>query len=292
MSYFKHIVVIYNPNSSGDSKANAERFAQVLSKRMPDCSIRLQPTKYAGHAEKIAAEHAPQQHWLLVSSSGDGGYNEVINGVLSVRNAKATVCVLPSGNANDHHAAVSSDNILSHIATGKVDRIDVLKLKSSKSGKPWKRYAHSYVGFGLTPSIGKALTQQRPNIFTEKFLVLRHILTFKHVTLRIDGILRRYVSLVFATVPRMAKVVQLSEAASLRDGQMEIYQNRYDSAWGLTKQLVRALSTTQVPSERTDSFIISTTARTLVQLDGEVFTLDANSKISITCEKRALRTVS
>ena len=111
MAYpFTKIAIIYNPNSTGDSKQNAEELADHLKKQLPESVvIALEATQHAGHAEDLAHELASgKQKVLLVSSSGDGGFNEVLNGLLAADNPNAAAVVLPSGNANDHHVASSS----------------------------------------------------------------------------------------------------------------------------------------------------------------------------------------
>ena len=161
---FHTAIVIFNPNSTGNSESNAREFARRLEKANTNVSVDVIATEYAGHAEKIASEHAGDAKTLIVSSSGDGGYNEVINGVLK-SNGKCAVAVLPSGNANDHYNALASDDLVANIKRGKTREIEAIKIESRVDGKTWQRYAHSYVGFGITPKIGKELTIRKLNAF-------------------------------------------------------------------------------------------------------------------------------
>lgn len=288
---FNTVIVIYNPNSTGDSKANAESFVEELKRRANGIDIRTIATKYAGHAEEIAEEHAGDESTLIVSSSGDGGYNEVVNGVLG-SGGKAAVTVLPSGNANDHHTAVGPEDVIASVMNAQVHGIDVIHVRSTMHARAWSRYAHSYVGFGLTPKVGKVLTKERPNVVTEKFHVLRHTLTFKYVKLRIDGKNRRFSNLIFSTIGRMSKVIKLDETSSHKDGKMEVYETDYVSVLGILKLLFTAGTKGMTHTERTDSFTLETLRPTLVQLDGEVFTLDENSEVTVICEKAVLRTLA
>src|SRR3982750_2899542 len=106
MSGYDAITIIYNPNSTGPSEAKARVLHEDLIKRRKRTKITLTPTKRAGHAEDLAykAAHANRRA-LIISSSGDGGYHEVINGALraQLEGAKPTVGLLPAGNANDHY---------------------------------------------------------------------------------------------------------------------------------------------------------------------------------------------
>jgi diacylglycerol kinase family enzyme len=287
---FKKIIIIYNPNSTGDSEKNAESFAEELRKISLAADIQLIATKFAAHAEEIAATYSGDESTLIVSSSGDGGYNEVINGVLH-ENGKAATAVLPSGNANDHHNAVSSGNLIEHIVSGQTNTIDVLKIVGTKNHTSWARYAHSYIGFGLTPKIGRALTENRPNVVTEKWHVLRHLLAFTYVPLIIDGKKRKFSSLVFATVGRMSKVIKLDEQAEMNDGRMEVYESDYRSLVGLVGLLLHASLNGISRTTSTKRFELITKRQTPVQLDGEVFTLDGG-EVVVTCEHAKLRTVA
>ena len=56
-------------------------------------------TNHTGHATELAREAAATGSPLIVSDSGDGGYNEVVNGAMA------------SGNAN-HHARFMHDEPL------------------------------------------------------------------------------------------------------------------------------------------------------------------------------------
>lgn len=47
------VIIIYNPNSTGDSESNAKELARQL--RKDKISVETRPTKHAGHGEEIAA---------------------------------------------------------------------------------------------------------------------------------------------------------------------------------------------------------------------------------------------
>ena len=269
MSKFTQVIVIYNPNSTGDSQANAERFAKTLGTKNTDIDVQTIATKYAVHAFEIARDNAAEPSTLIVSSSGDGGYNEVINGVLDSK-GKAATAVLPSGNANDHHASTASGDLIGNVLSSTAKPIEIIEVTAMVNGRQWHRYAHSYVGFGVTPKVGRVLTKQRPNALTEKWYVLSHAFKFRHVTLKINQQKRRYTSLVFATIGRMSKVMKLDSDASLRDGKMEVYETDYVSVFGLLRLFFNASTTGLNHSSKTDAFTLRTVRPTLVQLDGEV----------------------
>jgi diacylglycerol kinase (ATP) len=289
---FDEILIIFNPNSTGNSKKNAYAFAYELEQRMPKQRVTVTATKHAGHAETLAKEYASRKNKvLIVSSSGDGGYNEVVNGVMSVKNGNAVTAVLPSGNANDHATALGSDDLAKAVVAGKVQKIELLKIATKVGGESWERYAHSYIGFGLTPKVGRELTLRRLNALTEKWHVFYHLLKFKHVDLTVKKEVRRFSSIVFATISRMSKVVKLDQNAQKNDGKMEVYETDYRSFWQLLSMLAHASLRGLSKNHRLASYELLTLSKTLVQLDGEVFTIDADTKVRVTCEKDALETI-
>lgn len=287
---FHTVVIVFNPNSTGSSQSNATDLVDDLKKHDPSLNIEVIATKYAGHAEEIARSYAGDATTLVVSSSGDGGYNEVINGVLST-DGKCAVAVLPSGNANDHANSVGPEDIVRSITSGSTKQIEVIKVDTSVDSKPWTRYAHSYVGFGLTPQVGKVLTEVRPNVVTEKWYVLRHIFSFKHVKIESGGETERYHSLVAATIDRMSKVIKLDQSSDTNDGMMEIYESKYFSPFKTIKELLKAGINGVSRTTRVKTFTVRIAKPTAVQLDGEVFMIDAKSEVKLHCVKNALTTL-
>lgn len=284
------VVIIFNPNSTGDSAANAKKLAQEL--KQANVEVSMQETTHAGHGEEIAKHYAARDaKVILISSSGDGGYNEVINGALAHPTKNFVVGVLPSGNANDHHASIGSDSLAKSITHQKFSCIDTIKVTATVDGKPWTRFAHSYVGIGVTARAADRLTKERPTKFTEKFIVLRALLSFRYVKLIEHGKTKRYSSLLFGNTDRMSKVITFAEHASVNDGKFEVSAIRFRSKLRLIAYLLSAalIGLKQTPSVK--SFKCKTTARTPIQLDGEAFTIDADSKVRVESVRGSLRCV-
>ena len=98
---FDRVVLIFNPAKAGMA-TRIDDLQRDLATDLPGLPINLLPTEYAGHARDLARSVAAGGAPLIVSVSGDGGYNEVVNGVMDVPGSKAVCTVLPAGNANDH----------------------------------------------------------------------------------------------------------------------------------------------------------------------------------------------
>lgn len=288
MRPIRTITIIYNPVSTGKSRQNALALKRTLTK---DYNVSLIATDHPGHAQEIAAAiTAKRDPHIIMCSSGDGGYNEVINGVLSHKHHRHIVtAVIPSGNANDHYRELSTNkSLLERIKTQDFETIDALLLKTSDV----QRYAHSYIGFGVTPHIGQELTKQKLNPLKEVWIVLKNLFTVRPVKVQWDGRHERYDNLIFSNVQRMSKVMKLTDSASLRDGKFEIIANKSRSVATLIQHLLHA-STLGLGTQKrakTVNFILD--RDTQVQLDGEVMLLKKQSHVTIQIEPKTLRCVA
>ncbi len=286
MSAISQVYIIYNPNSTGDGLVNAKSLKQSLKANNIRCSLKA--TKHAGHATDLAKELASKDpHCMVISSSGDGGYHEVINGVLSSKNPRVITGVLPSGNANDHFHFVHHGDAAQRIARGRADYIDVL----SVSTPDWSRYAHSYVGLGLTPHIGKELTKQRPNKLQEKWLVVKNIFAIPEVKIRVGRRVRSYTNVVFSNSGRMSKYLTLSNDAHIHDGRFEITRVRSNSLYNLFRHLFRATANKIEKTPQAEKFTFTALRNMHVQLDGEVYTVLSGQKVFIRCHHKKLRCI-
>jgi len=94
---FDRVVLIFNPKSTGQAQKQAEDLRRDLGQRVPMLAADLVPTEHAGHATELSRTPAGAGSPLVVSVSGDGGYNEVVNGVMQAGNDRAASAVLAAG---------------------------------------------------------------------------------------------------------------------------------------------------------------------------------------------------
>lgn len=286
MTKIKSVVVIYNPKSSGTAAQDATDFCKKV--QAAGMHAKAVPTKHAGHAKVLAKHYAERSTpTMIISASGDGGYNEVVNGVLTSSNPSAVVGVLPSGNANDHYNFMHRGNTIRRIMRSDIEEIDVLKIKYGNN----YRYAHSYIGLGMTPQIGEQLTKERPSRLKEKWVVLRNLGNIHTVKIKVDGHTRRYDHLVFSNIARMSKVLKVANHGTIHDGEFEIIGNRAGSVLSLLAHLFHAASFGAQADEHAESFTFTVIRDTKAQLDGEVILLKNDVKVTVTSERRLLRTI-
>lgn len=285
------IAVIYNPNSTGSSGAIAKKFVKKLQTRIPKQKVELIATERVGHAEELAYSIATaSKKSLIISSSGDGGYNEVVNGAMKAQKEGCTVTtgLLPGGNANDHHRNLHEKDILDAIVENDTRNIDLIKLRGKSDGKKIARYAHSYIGFGLTPNVSQELNKTKLNIFNEVWLVARVLFIVRSVKLKIGLKAKHYDSIVISNVDTMAKYVKISQRSSVTDGKFEVTIFKRRNKLQLISVLLKASLTGVKENMRVSKFTLRTVDKTAVQTDGEIITLDARSRVVITAEKQIL----
>lgn len=281
------IFVLYNPNSTGDSKVKAEELVEQLSNTGK--SVELIATEYAGHARELAAKWTSElDDPLIVSSSGDGGYNEVVNGVMSSGGA-ATCAVLPAGNANDHRRTVAKRPLAESIIEDKVSRIDVLQV-SMGNGDGVVRYAHSYAGLGITPTVAIELNRNRLSRLKETLIVAKSIRDYQPFQIRVDGVVKTFDSLIFANIAQMAKVLTIAENAEPDDGLFEVVEFPFKNKPRLLGKL--ALATVKgIKGRSVRSYEFELIKDLPMQLDGEVEYLKEGAKVTVRSLPKALRTI-
>lgn len=286
---FDTITIIFNPNSTGDAPALAEELRADLSSALPGSEVRLQPTEHAGHAVDLARKAASVGNALVVSVSGDGGYNEVVNGVMSSGSDDAVCAVLAAGNANDHSRVTGRKPLAEAITEGQARRIDLLRISMGPAGTE-SAYAHSYIGFGLTPVMAIDLEKGSKGALKEMFSVVRTFSKFKPFEIRqSDGERRTFDSLVFANISQMAKYATLSEAGDQpADGKFEVITFPHMAKWRVLLNALRATTKGLGDQPSYTQYRFSTLKPMPYQIDGEVKSVEADTNITIDSVPRAL----
>lgn len=289
---YDRVVLVYNPQSSGDGEQRAEQAQAALAEQAPQLGVVLKATEYAGHARVIAEEEARAGRVLVVSVSGDGGYNEVVQGVMAAGDgttSAAAAAVLPAGNANDHRRATRERPLVDAIAAAQISRLDLLRVEIDGEGGP--RWAHSYLGLGITPTVALELERGGKGSIREIITTVRAFSRFHPFEVDVEGEgRRRFDSLVLANTTEMAKYVTLSDGDPA-DGLFEVVTLPHRSKLRLLGYAVRAAFTGLGPQPRTARFAFRTLSPIPVQLDGEVLDLPADRAVTVRIAPQALATV-
>jgi diacylglycerol kinase (ATP) len=292
VSSFDRIVVIFNPRSTGNAARSAAELRDDLARRLPSVPLELAPTQHAGHARDLAREAAGTGRPLIVSVSGDGGYNEVVNGVMDAGNERAVCAVRAAGNANDHRRTTRERPLADAIVAGDVRRIDLLRLTLGSGSLTRTRYAHSYIGVGLTPVIAVDLERGGKGSWREIVSVVRGFARFRPFPIRLeDGRRRRIDSLVFANIAEMAKYALLSEDSAPDDGRFEVITQRRSGKLRVLATAIRAATQGLGPQPSATHYAFTTLAPMPLQLDGELVELDAETRVAVDIAPRALAAI-
>ena len=182
---FDAVEIVFNPNSTGDAQERADELAEQLAKRAPELPVTLRPTERAGHGREIARDAARGGRPLVVSVSGDGGYNDVVNGLMESGAETAYAAVLAAGNANDHRRVTRERPLVDAIVDGDMSRLDLLKMSVDDGREP--RYAHSYIGLGITPTVALELEKGGKGSIKEVISTIRTFSKFRPFQIETDS---------------------------------------------------------------------------------------------------------
>lgn len=284
------VLVVFNPGSTGDAAALARRLRDDLASVRPSLPVELRPTEYAGHARDIAREAASGPgRPLIVSASGDGGYNEVVNGIMDVPGTAAAAAVLPAGNANDHDRVTARRPLPEAITDGRTEPMDLLALTLDDGPV---RYAHSYIGFGLTPVVALRIEEGGKGTLREVVSTIRSFLGFTPFELRFaDGSVRSIDNLVLANIPEMAKLAELNDHGRPDDGKFEVVLIEHRSKWRSLVTAVRAAVRGLGRQPATEDFRFTALDPMPVQVDGEVDDVAAGTAVRVRIAAGALSVV-
>lgn len=295
-SNFSQIVIIYNPNSTGDAPEIAKRLERTLKKRFPRIATELQATERAGHAYDLAYQ-ASKTHAkpLIVSVSGDGGYHEVINGTLAAIRGKVTkhpvVTVVGAGNANDHYRATNRLPLTELIAMATPRPMDLLEITITNSRGSLPYYAHSYAGVGISPRVAQELNKYKLNLFKETYIIGKTIFSLRPVSLEQNGKVRRADSLIFANIREMAKVLTISDKTNIHDGKFELVEIPHRSLVRLIVILAKAAVWSLGAQQHYSQYEFKVCEDTPFQIDGEVIDCHNGDTIRVAVAKDAITTL-
>jgi diacylglycerol kinase (ATP) len=285
---FDSVEIVFNPNSTGDAQERAEELAGQLAERAPELPVTMRPTERAGHGREIARDAARAGRTLVVSVSGDGGYNDVVNGLMEAGAETAFGAVLAAGNANDHRRVTRERPLADAIVDGDMSRLDLLKMTAHDRET---RYAHSYIGLGITPTVALELEKGGKGSIREIISTIRTFSKFRPFQIRTESGTETFDSVIFANIREMAKVAVLSEDGRPDDGRFEVVVLRHTAKWRVLATAVRAAIRGLGPQPSTREYRFTTVDPMPVQIDGEVSEFDRGVSVTVEIVPSALQTV-
>lgn len=293
---YSAISIIYNPASTGPGHQHALALRRELRRRLPElrANIRIIATRRTSHAERLAYEAAmASPDPLIIASGGDGTYHEVVNGAMlaQAEGARPVCGLLPGGNANDHYHSLHTQPLEEQVVSGKVRTIDLLRITIQAASGQQVRYAHSYCGFGLTAEIGRELNKFKLNPVREAVIVAKGLWRLRSKKVIIHGHDQTYTSLICSNVPRMSKVLRLSNRPRLGDGQFELVRVHGTRKSVLLRSLLRASLLGLRQTRRSSSFSFTTIKPLRLQIDGELYRLSGNTTVHVDCLRQHLRCI-
>lgn len=290
---YTSVHIIYNPKSTGKAGLKAKRLAARTGKFM-DQKIELVPTMRAKHAIELAAaisRDSPRP--LIISVSGDGGYHEVLNGVMqAIRDGDAvspTIAVEAAGNANDHYHYVRTESLVKALrqdAKKPMRCIEVIHKGTSL-------FAHSYWGLGHTAKSIDALNKTKLNPILEKVLLAKELVGHHAIKVRYGSNDHRVNNIVAAKIPRMAKVIKINkDLVAPPADKFWLLIDKEQTRTGVVKSAIKgALGRLEDQSELRQRFAVTVKEDWVMQLDGEVYPLKAGDKVQIKIAAEQLETI-
>ena len=286
---FDAVEIVFNPNSTGDAQERAEELAKQLAERAPELPVQLRPTERAGHGREIARDAARAGRPLVVSVSGDGGYNDVVNGLMDAGADSAYAAVLAAGNANDHRRVTRERPLADGIVDGDVSKLDLLRMSVDDGREP--RYAHSYIGLGITPTVALELEKGGKGSIKEVISTIRTFSRFRPFQIETDSGTETFDSVIFANIREMAKFAVLSEEGRPDDGRFEVVVLRHTAKWRVLATAIRAAVRGLGPQPTAREYRFKTVDPMPVQVDGEVSEFERGVAVTVEIVPGALHTV-
>jgi diacylglycerol kinase family enzyme len=196
--------------------------------------------------------------------------------------------VLGAGNANDHRRVMRDEPLITLIEQAEVKSFDLLKLTASTDTFELTRYAHSYIGFGITPEVGNELNKRTKSIWSEIAMILKTYHTYAPFEVTTDNETFVLDNLVFANINEMAKFIKLDEVNTARDGRFEVILLRHRSKLRMLGTLIRAAVVGFKDAPSVASYRLTIHQGLPIQLDGEIEKLPAECTVTVSSEHQAI----
>ena len=233
----------------GKLRGNNQLVSNIRSAFFPDYELSFFYTEYCGHGMELAKNSAASNVDYIIAVTGDGTFNEIINGVMLSQNKKVKLGLLPHGTGNDFARMLGlTNNILALkklIETDSFKKIDVgfVNFKNLQ-GENDSRYFINITDLGMGGFIAKKLSGSSKWLgatLTFQWAIVSTFLTYKHQVMKIrtDDFLYegRILSYIIANGKYFGAGLGIAPDAIPDDGFLEIVLASEISLWDYLKNL-------------------------------------------------------
>ncbi len=235
----------------GKLRANNHLVSKIRSAFSPKFDLSFSYTEYSGHGIELAQNISNSNADYIIAITGDGTFNEVINGVMLSPNKKVKLGLLPHGTGNDFARMLGlTDDILALkklIQNNSVKNIDVgLASFKNLEGKDASRYFINISDVGLGGFIAKKLSGSSKWLgatLTFQWAIVSTFLTYKHqlMKIRTDDFLYegKILSYIIANGKYFGGGLGIAPDAKPDDGLLEIVLATEITLWEYLKNLTK-----------------------------------------------------
>ena len=170
-----------------------------------------------------------------------------------------------------------------------MSKLDLLRMSVDDGREP--RYAHSYIGLGITPTVALELEKGGKGSIKEVISTIRTFSRFRPFQIETDSGTETFDSVIFANIREMAKFAVLSEEGRPDDGRFEVVVLRHTAKWRVLATAVRAAIRGLGPQPTAREYRFRTVNPMPVQVDGEVSEFERGVGVTVEIVPGALHTV-
>ncbi|MCX6199398.1 MAG: diacylglycerol kinase family lipid kinase [Bacteroidetes bacterium] len=242
----------------GKLHGNNQLVSKINSVFSSDYELSFSYTEYCGHGMELAKNSADSNADYIIAVTGDGTFNEVINGVMLSQNKKVKLGLLPHGTGNDFARMLGLSNdimaLKKMIETDSFKKIDVgfVNFKNLK-GENDSRYFINITDLGMGGFIAKKLSGSSKWLgatLTFQWAIVSTFLTYKHQVMKIrtDDFLYegKILSYIIANGKYFGAGLGIAPDAKPDDGFFEIVMASEISLWDYLKNLNKIRACTKV----------------------------------------------
>jgi diacylglycerol kinase (ATP) len=293
----RRYLVIVNPVSRG-GKAQEEGIWLLNRLKKAGVEYEFLFTERAGHAEEMVVKWA-EDFDVVVSVSGDGTTNEIINGIMKVPSAELKLAMFPAGTADDFACNMGYDRkdkeqALRAILGDSCRTIDLIRYDD--------RYAAVTWGLGVDSEIADgAYKWKRFRIPAYFYSGLRKCFFEErkkyHVRFDYEGqIFEGNVLIsILCNAPVFGRYIRINPNARMNDGLLDLTLGReMPNVYGLVLFGCACLGgrhgfSSLVSYHQVREMRVECKSDTYAQIDGEVFKFDAGKVINLSTVPQALK---